>query len=174
MSVLFSPVLVLCMDTQRKGCHIGFTNGGDGRTHGVETMTNASIKTDCPKCSGTGHIRAFSHIKGGSCFSCDGRGYHVISIKAAAARKRRAERSQREQANQEAQHRAQKENRLAKVPAIISDSRLGPEVVATLRSYLDSGSCSNYACDIVGILDEWDRDPSWIRDRPWIVRNLSR
>ena len=29
---------------------------------------------NCPKCNGTGHIAAFSHIKNGQCFKCEGTG----------------------------------------------------------------------------------------------------
>ena len=31
----------------------------------------------CGKCDGSGYIRAFSHVAGGTCFSCHGRGYHL-------------------------------------------------------------------------------------------------
>lgn len=31
---------------------------------------------ECPKCTnGTGNIAAFSHVKGGECFKCNGTGY---------------------------------------------------------------------------------------------------
>jgi hypothetical protein len=33
------------------------------------------VKVECGKCGGTGVIRAYLHIVGGTCFSCDGRGY---------------------------------------------------------------------------------------------------
>jgi len=32
-------------------------------------MNNATTTT-CPKCEGTGHIRAFDHIANGDCFEC--------------------------------------------------------------------------------------------------------
>lgn len=33
-------------------------------------------KFECPKCSGgSGHIKAFSHVMGGVCFKCGGKGY---------------------------------------------------------------------------------------------------
>jgi RecJ-like exonuclease len=31
-------------------------------------------RTTCWKCDGTGHINAFSHVHGGSCFACNGTG----------------------------------------------------------------------------------------------------
>lgn len=39
----------------------------------------AKIKTPCTKCFGKGHIRAFSHVQGGVCFSCGGAGYRMVS-----------------------------------------------------------------------------------------------
>jgi len=46
-------------------------------------MTNTATKTaalvSCPKCSGTGRIRAFSHIENGVCFLCAGNGDIVAS-----------------------------------------------------------------------------------------------
>ncbi|MGP9633721.1 hypothetical protein ACT3R7_11710 [Halomonas sp. AOP43-A1-21] len=42
-------------------------------------------KADCPRCAGgKGHIDAYSHIKGGVCFKCDGKGY--VMLKAAPRR----------------------------------------------------------------------------------------
>ena len=35
------------------------------------------IKVECAKCGGKGHIRAFSGIQGGVCFSCGGAGYKM-------------------------------------------------------------------------------------------------
>ncbi len=31
-------------------------------------------KGNCPRCGGTGHIQAFSHVRGGTCLKCDGSG----------------------------------------------------------------------------------------------------
>ena len=31
-------------------------------------------KKACPKCNGSGYISIYSHIKGGECFACNGRG----------------------------------------------------------------------------------------------------
>lgn len=31
-------------------------------------------KGNCPRCGGSGHIRAYSHIQGGICLKCDGAG----------------------------------------------------------------------------------------------------
>lgn len=34
------------------------------------------MKVECPRCmNGKGHIRAFSHVRGGVCFKCGGAGY---------------------------------------------------------------------------------------------------
>lgn len=38
--------------------------------------------TDCPRCvNGTGRISAFSHVKGGICFKCGGRGKITLKRK---------------------------------------------------------------------------------------------
>lgn len=29
---------------------------------------------NCPRCGGTGHIQAYSHVRGGTCLKCDGSG----------------------------------------------------------------------------------------------------
>lgn len=31
-------------------------------------------KGNCPRCAGTGHILAYSHVRGGRCLKCDGSG----------------------------------------------------------------------------------------------------
>ena len=31
-------------------------------------------KGNCPRCSGIGYIRAYSHVRGGRCMQCDGTG----------------------------------------------------------------------------------------------------
>ncbi|MGA4480864.1 hypothetical protein ACPA2N_22160 [Ectopseudomonas hydrolytica] len=31
-------------------------------------------KGNCPRCGGTGHIQAFSHVRGGTCLKCGGSG----------------------------------------------------------------------------------------------------
>jgi len=36
------------------------------------------VKVECMKCSGTGYIRAFNHVMGGVCFSCEGKGYKMM------------------------------------------------------------------------------------------------
>lgn len=36
------------------------------------TQTTATY--ECPKCSGTGRIQAFSHVSTGTCFACGGKG----------------------------------------------------------------------------------------------------
>lgn len=36
-------------------------------------------KITCTKCFGKGHISAFSHVQGGVCFSCGGKGYRMVS-----------------------------------------------------------------------------------------------
>ena len=41
-------------------------------------MTN---QTECQRCEGKGHIRAFNHIKGGVCVKCNGTGTVKVSIK---------------------------------------------------------------------------------------------
>lgn len=46
-------------------------------------MTNETTTAACPKCSGTGRIRAFSHIHNGTCFACSGSG--VVSVCASSA-----------------------------------------------------------------------------------------
>jgi DnaJ-class molecular chaperone len=43
----------------------------------VETIINAEEKKpkkECRRCSGYGRIDAYTHIKGGVCFSCNGSG----------------------------------------------------------------------------------------------------
>ena len=35
---------------------------------------NAATDTTCPKCFGTGHLRAFAHIANGDCFACGATG----------------------------------------------------------------------------------------------------
>ncbi len=59
---------------------------GDERTHrtdkeAVQAALNALYPApkakgtgNCPKCGGTGHVRAFAHIQGGACFQCAGTG----------------------------------------------------------------------------------------------------
>jgi RecJ-like exonuclease len=32
-------------------------------------------KSECTKCMGKGHIRAYDHVAGGICFTCNGKGY---------------------------------------------------------------------------------------------------
>jgi len=43
-----------------------------------ESLVASSVKPEaainCPKCMGSGRISAFSHTKGGACFSCGGSG----------------------------------------------------------------------------------------------------
>lgn len=42
-------------------------------------------KYPCPRCTnGTGIIKAFSHVKGGVCFKCDGKGF--VMLKSAPAK----------------------------------------------------------------------------------------
>jgi len=36
----------------------------------TDTNTAAAETVTCPKCSGTGHLRAFAHIANGDCFAC--------------------------------------------------------------------------------------------------------
>ena len=39
-------------------------------------------KVDCPRCMNTsGHIRAFSHVQGGVCFKCGGKGFVLRKTK---------------------------------------------------------------------------------------------
>lgn len=33
------------------------------------------LENSCPKCGGTGYIREFSHVAGGVCFYCNGKGH---------------------------------------------------------------------------------------------------
>lgn len=35
------------------------------------------IKVECGKCGGKGEIRCFSHVAGGTCFACGGKGYSL-------------------------------------------------------------------------------------------------
>ena len=43
--------------------------------HKIKNKSKTSqLEIECPKCNGTGHIPAYSHIHGGVCFRCDGRG----------------------------------------------------------------------------------------------------
>jgi DnaJ-class molecular chaperone len=35
-------------------------------------------KRHCKKCSGSGKIVIYSHVKAGKCFDCSGKGYHYI------------------------------------------------------------------------------------------------
>lgn len=37
-----------------------------------DTSNKRPVINDCTRCGGTGHIRAYSHIKGGLCFHCEG------------------------------------------------------------------------------------------------------
>ena len=64
--------------------YIGEEDGAHGAPHtGADTMNNDTITAACPKCIGTGHIRAFSHIDNGTCFACSGSG--VASVCASSA-----------------------------------------------------------------------------------------
>ena len=38
-------------------------------------------KIKCGKCNGTGNIQAFSHIVGGVCFACEGKGHKILKNK---------------------------------------------------------------------------------------------
>jgi hypothetical protein len=44
------------------------------------TRTAKPALGTCIKCGGSGHIRAFSHILGGECFACKGRGTVAVVI----------------------------------------------------------------------------------------------
>ena len=33
-----------------------------------------AVNAECPKCGGSGRIKAFGHIEGGVCFACKGKG----------------------------------------------------------------------------------------------------
>lgn len=57
---------------------------------------------ECQRCSGNGHINAFSHIQGGVCFSCGGSKVKTVRVKSEATLKREA--LKREQ--KEAYHKA--------------------------------------------------------------------
>lgn len=49
-------------------------------------MVKPLIKVECPRClGGKGTIKAFSHVRGGECFKCQGKGY-VMATKAPAAK----------------------------------------------------------------------------------------
>lgn len=37
-------------------------------------------QTTCPKCTGTGFVSAFAHIKNGVCFDCDGTGRVSVPV----------------------------------------------------------------------------------------------
>jgi hypothetical protein len=39
------------------------------------------IKVECGKCAGKGTINGFSHVKGGVCFTCGGKGYKMQKSK---------------------------------------------------------------------------------------------
>jgi hypothetical protein len=38
------------------------------------------VKLECVKCSGKGTIRAYSTVKSGICFSCNGTGFHEVNM----------------------------------------------------------------------------------------------
>jgi len=47
------------------------------------------IKKECGKCFGKGHISAYKHVLGGSCFACNGKGFYLTTQKAIEQKEKR-------------------------------------------------------------------------------------
>jgi len=47
----------------------------------VHPKTSHTLLLRCGKCSGTGELPHFKHIKGGLCFDCNGRGKNQVTKK---------------------------------------------------------------------------------------------
>ena len=54
----------------------------------MRTVTAKVEKIRCTKCMGKGRITAYSHIIGGICFACNGKGYFTRKVKSQATIKR--------------------------------------------------------------------------------------
>lgn len=73
------------------------------------TTTSDVIRRSCPKCGGSGKIRAFAHIAGGDCFDCSGDGYLVTTV---ARERRRQSAAARRAAKAEADREARQAARI--------------------------------------------------------------
>ncbi len=129
------------------------------------------IKTQCTKCGGKGIINAFRHICGGECFSCQGKGYVMISKKTLNARKRRAAKAAKLQAQREALALAERQQMEDNVDRYINDPRIGPETKESLIKRGESGSATERAIELVQMLLNWDKDPASFP--AYLKRNLA-
>ena len=119
----------------------------------------------CGKCDGTGVINWARHVKGGVCFTCDGRGYLEYktspAVRAKARARREAKRLKASLGSREAAQSAS-ENREA---TYRNDPRIGAKTRASMAH-------ETYAFEIYSLLAKIDRGEITGRERERILQNI--
>lgn len=122
------------------------------------------IVVDCGKCGGTGIIRAFAHIAGGTCFACKGVGHFTRTAASVARSKRLAakRREEVERAVEEGNRRAD-----AREALYADDARLGP------RTRERAARFPLVAFETYKTLAKIDAGELTPERHPWVFRNLA-
>lgn len=124
----------------------------------------AKIKVSCGKCAGKGTFNCYRHIKGGDCFSCDGRGYHLRT-------QRSIDTAAKKVAAREAARKAGAEKQEAEWNELVAKYAADPRVGPVTRAKADAHDV--YAYNMYERLSMVDSGEATKESHPWILEGLA-
>lgn len=125
---------------------------------------SSTVQVDCGKCGGAGYVRAFSHIRGGVCFACNGVG-HFTRTRASIQRSRKLAGQKR--ANTAKRVQAANARADAREEHYRADPRIGPDTRARCEKF------PAFAFQCYSLLAKIDAGELTEATHPWIFRNLA-